>query len=145
MSFTSFFHLIFHSCSIGDFYPSPRNKIHNFNQCNMTFLDEEITLDVAVSKTERELGLSYREKLPNNEGMLFYLDKENQISFQTQKIKFDICIIFLDANKNILHFQVLPPKGNILSAPNSNYALELSANHCSKMQKIKTLPLCDRE
>ena len=111
----------------------------------MTFLDEEITLDVAVSKAERELGLSYRENLPNNEGMLFYLDKESQISFQTQKIKFNICIIFLDVNKNVLHSQILRPKGHILSTPNSSYALELSANHCSKMQKIETLPLCDRE
>ena len=87
MSFTSFFHLIFHSCSIGDYYPSPRNRIHNFNQCNMTFLDEEITLDVVVSKTERELGLSYREKLPNNEGMLFYLDKKVRFPFKRRKIK----------------------------------------------------------
>ena len=111
----------------------------------MTFLDEVITLDVAVSKAERELGLSYREKLLNNEGMLFYLDKESQVSFHAQRITFDICIVFLDANKIILHSQILPPKGHILSTPKSHYALEISANHCSKMRKTEYLPLCDRE
>jgi len=111
----------------------------------MTFLQEIITLDVAISKAERELGLSYRKKLHNNEGMLFYLDEGSQVSFHSQKIKFDLCIVFLDANKKILHSQILPPNGTLLSPHQSHYALELSANHCSKIKKIESLPLCDRE
>ena len=145
MSFTSFFHLIFQSCFSEDINTSTRNKIHNFSQCNMTFLEEIITLDVATSKAEKELGLSYRKKLHNNEGMLFYLNEGSKVSFHSQKIKFDLCIVFLDANKKILHSKILPPNGNISPPHQSHYALELSANHCSKIKKIESLPLCDRE
>ena len=145
MSFTSFFHLILHSCLFGENNTSQRNIIHNFSQCNMLFSSKEITLDLAITKAERELGLSYRKKLHNNEGMLFYFDESSQISFHSHTISFEICIVFLDSKKNILHSQVLPPNRQIVSPINSHYALELSANHCSEIKKVESLPLCDRD
>tara|TARA_B100000925_G_C21906675_1_gene429617 strand:+ start:380 stop:715 length:336 start_codon:yes stop_codon:yes gene_type:complete len=111
----------------------------------MPFAHEIITLDMALSKSERELGLSHRKNLLHNEGMLFYLDEASQVSFHSKKITFDICIVFLDENKRILYSQILPPNRHISSPLKSHYALELSAVHCTEMKKIEYLPLCDRD
>ena len=66
-----------------------QNKIDNefLEKLSFLTLEEIITLDVAISKAEKELGLSYRKKLHNNEGMLFYLNEGSQVSFHSQKIK----------------------------------------------------------
>lgn len=47
-------------------------------------------------------GLSGREKLPENSGMLFVFDKPDYHSFWMKDMKFAIDIIWIDENKKIV-------------------------------------------
>jgi uncharacterized membrane protein (UPF0127 family) len=143
MSFTSFFHLIFQSCSFFEYTVSESTVIHNFSQCTIDFFDQKITLDLAISKNEQELGLSYRKHIGIDEGMLFPIKKKKSVSFHSHTISFDICIVFIDEFFQILDSQILRPNEEIMSPRNTFYVLEMSPQNCSKMKTIKSLSLCD--
>ncbi|MFH0804319.1 MAG: DUF192 domain-containing protein [Candidatus Zambryskibacteria bacterium] len=94
----------------------------------------EVTLNVEVASTdvERERGLSGKEGLKENEGMLFEFDREGNYGIWMRDMNFPIDIAWLDKNKKIIHIEsdVLPetyPKVFNSSTP-SLYVLETGAN-----------------
>lgn len=53
------------------------------------------TVDVAVTSAEKERGLSFRNSLPNNHGMLFPYDNAQQYRFWMKDMKFPIDILWI--------------------------------------------------
>lgn len=69
-----------------------------------------LNIDVADTDTEREKGLSGREKLTENEGLLFIFEKEGNYDFWMKDMNFPIDIAWLDKDKKIIHIEknILP-------------------------------------
>ncbi|RJQ33749.1 DUF192 domain-containing protein [Candidatus Parcubacteria bacterium] len=64
-------------------------------------------LDVYVADTpaKQELGLSGREGLGFNEGMLFVFEKDDEYAFWMKDMKFAIDIIWIDASGKVVHIE----------------------------------------
>lgn len=60
-----------------------------------------VTAEVAKTPQVRSKGLSNRESLPQNSGMLFVFEKEERYSFWMKNMKFPIDIIWIDQDKQI--------------------------------------------
>lgn len=66
-----------------------------------------VTLNIEVADTniKREIGLSGRESLKENEGLLFIFDKEGSYGFWMKDMNFAIDIAWLDKNKQIIYIK----------------------------------------
>jgi len=74
-------------------YPQPTNVCFE-NKC---FKVETVSTD-----RDRAIGLSYRDRLDLDKGMLFVFDYEDKHSFWMRNTLIPLDIIWLDANKNIV-------------------------------------------
>lgn len=99
-----------------------------------------LNVEVADTSTERIKGLSGKEELSEDEGMLFVFDKEGYYGIWMKEMNFPIDIVWLDKNKKIIHVENAAspetyPKAFTSSSP-ALYVLETSANFF-KSHKIK--------
>ena len=82
--------------------------------------DKKIKLILAKSDKDRMKGLSGRNSLPEDQGMLFIFEKKGTYGFWMRDMKFNIDIIFIDDNKVV----------NIVeNAPSSAQAPNLTVYH----------------
>lgn len=66
---------------------------------------------IAKSAEEKEIGLSNKTSLGENEGMLFPFEKEDYYAFWMKEMRFPIDILYIRDNKIITLYQdVQPPK-----------------------------------
>ena len=64
--------------------------------------DIKIKVELADTPKERSKGLSKRDKLPENQGMLFIYDTPGFYSFWMKQMQFPIDIIWIDENRQII-------------------------------------------
>jgi uncharacterized membrane protein (UPF0127 family) len=94
------------------------------------------------------MGLSYTEKIDDNVGMLFVFDDVSTKNFWMRGMYFNIDIIWIDENKQVVGFfenvskdtfnQKNPEQSKIFRSPvNTKYVLEVNAGTIEKL-KIKT-------
>jgi uncharacterized membrane protein (UPF0127 family) len=93
-----------------------------------------LTADLALTNEQIEKGLSVKDKLKENEAMLFVFGESAKHSFWMKDMKFPIDIIWLDSDGNVVHIeQNLQPCVSVLIctsySPNieSQYVLETVA------------------
>lgn len=98
-----------------------------------------LTIDAEVARTadERGLGLSSRDEIGHNEGMLFVYDEENPASFWMRGMRFPLDFIWIDGARNVvdLTVDVPPPEPgtpdgeleSILPVTPVQYVLEVNA------------------
>jgi uncharacterized membrane protein (UPF0127 family) len=95
-----------------------------------------IKVDVADNAKSQEKGLSGREKLEENTGMLFVFKNSGVYPFWMKDMKFSIDIIWLDEAGKIIFIKknVSPDTFPETFSPekNSRYVLELSAGFSEK-------------
>lgn len=101
---------------------------------NVTINGFKLTADLALTNEQREKGLSVKDKLKENEAMLFVFEESAKHSFWMKDMKFPIDIIWLDSNGRVVHIeQNLQPCVSVLIctsySPNidSQYVLETVA------------------
>jgi uncharacterized protein len=76
--------------------PSKVNVIiNNFN----------LTAEVAITPEEQSKGLSIKENLQENEGMIFPYKAPKALAFWMKDMKFPIDILWLDGNKRVVHIE----------------------------------------
>lgn len=96
------------------------------------------SLDVAVSPSAHEIGLSQTDSLPVDRGMLFLYDTPGFYQFWMKGMKFPLDILFIrDSTIVTIARNVPPPSGNgdlPLYAPDkpANKVLEINAGLCDK-------------
>ena len=90
--------LIFTSFHLSIFKSSPITSI----QVGETVLDK---IEIADSVRERELGLSGRNSIENNFGLLFVFESLGRHGFWMKDMNFPIDIIWLDQNFTIVGLQ----------------------------------------
>lgn len=116
---------------------------------SITINEQKIDLLFAKTQEERETGLSGRESLGENQGMLFTFDRPGFYSFWMQDMKFPIDIIFINGDKVVTIYENVPPPaaGETLTIYKpeepADKVLELNANKAQelKLQKGATIEL----
>ena len=124
-------HLIF-NFSLVSFYTFSNEKI------NVSIYNKNITFNVEVAKTieERRIGLMYRKKLLNNEGMLFIFPREKIIQLWMKNTYIPLDVIFISENKVIVDIKKNMEKLSetiVKSKVKSRYALEFNAGLINKL------------
>ena len=69
---------------------------------NFFINDKQFLVEVAQSDAQKSLGLSDREGLNQNAGMLFIFNKPSKQYFWMKDMKFPIDIVWIDENKKIV-------------------------------------------
>ncbi|MCR4324683.1 MAG: DUF192 domain-containing protein [Candidatus Curtissbacteria bacterium] len=62
-----------------------------------------VNAKIAADEESRKNGLSKRDSLPLNEGLLFVFPEKGNFTFWMKDMKFAIDIIWLDENKRVVH------------------------------------------
>lgn len=114
-----------------------------------TINDQTINLSLANTPELREKGLSGRESLPENDGMLFTFDTPGYYGFWMKEMQFPIDIIFMNDGRVVTIYQNVQPaeEGQSLyiykPEEPANQVLELNANRSQELniQKGDTIPL----
>ena len=124
-------HLIFNFFLVS-FYTFSNEKI------DVSIYNKNITFNVEVAKTieERRIGLMYRKKLLNNEGMLFIFPREKIIQLWMKNTYIPLDVIFISENKVIVDIKKNMEKLSetiVKSKVRSRYALEFNAGLIKKL------------
>lgn len=99
--------------------------------------DKELKLEIASDSSSRSKGLSGREELCENCGMLFLFDKKSMYDFWMKDMKFPLDIVYIDGNKVSEVFTNVPMltdgKTTVISPKNpADKVLELNAFSAEK-------------
>ena len=99
--------------------------------------DLEIPVEVADTAETRRMGLSYRESLDKDSGMLFDMKKRAESSFWMKDMNFALDIVWIDGEKIVNISKNLPPEGNQPDMHYSSefpidYVLEVNDGFCEK-------------
>ena len=126
-----FIYLIFNFFLIS-FYTFSNEKI------DVSIYNKNITFNVEVAKTieERRIGVMYRKKLLNNEGMLFIFPREKIIQLWMKNTYIPLDVIFISENKIIVDIKKNMEKLSetiVKSKVKSRYALEFNAGLINKL------------
>ena len=114
------------------FYTFSNEKI------GVSIYNKNITFNVEVAKTieERRIGLMYRKKLLDNEGMLFIFPSEKIIKLWMKNTYIPLDVIFISENKVIVDIKKNMEKLSetiVKSKVKSRYALEFNAGLINKL------------
>ena len=98
------------------------------------------TFKLLIAKTsqEKELGLSKRDSLPKDTGMLFLFDSADYYAFWARDMRFPIDIIFINNDKIVTIFKDIKPQKDQNNLPIlrpkevSNLVLEINAGLSEK-------------
>lgn len=111
-----------------------RIKIHN----------KEYKVKEATSSEEKAKGLQGIDKLPEDEGMLFYFDPPQNVQFWMKDVSIPLDIVFIDDDEEVIKVQEgIPNDETFIEAPDVAYVLEVNAN--SGIQVGDELELDDEE
>ena len=126
-----FIYLIFNFFLVS-FYTFSNEKIE------VSIYNKNITFNVEVAKTieERRIGLMYRKKLLNNEGMLFIFPREKIIQLWMKNTYIPLDVIFISENKVIVDIKKNMEKLSetiVKSKVKARYALEFNAGLINKL------------
>lgn len=92
----------------------------------------KLTLEIVDTPSSRERGLSGRQSLGKDKGMLFVYDKPEILCFWMKDMNFDIDILWFDSNKKLVYQkqQATPgsyPKESFCPPIPAQYILEVAA------------------
>ena len=111
-----------------------RIKIHN----------KEYKVKEATTPEEKAKGLQGIDKLPEDEGMLFYFDPPQDVQFWMKDVSIPLDIVFIDDDEEVIKVQEgIPNDETFIEAPDVAYVLEVNAN--SGIQVGDELELDDEE
>lgn len=83
-----------------------------------TINNQRFNLTVAKSDQEKEIGLSERQSLPQDSGMLFVFEELNYYSFWMKNMRLPVDIIFIRGDQIVTIYEnVQPPKEETTSLP----------------------------
>lgn len=91
--------------------------------------DKEYIVKEAKTTEQRAKGLSEITDMPDNEGMLFYFDSPQSVSFWMKDTLIPLDIIFIDEDEEIISIkQGIPEDTTPITEDNVKYVLEVKIN-----------------
>lgn len=110
-----------------------------FQSSTATVNGQTYKIDVAKTQEEKEVGLSDKTQLADNQGMVFTFDNPGYYSFWMKKMKFPIDIVFIRDNRIVeVYPNAQPPTSETESLPiytplePADMVLELKAGQADK-------------
>ena len=102
---------------------SKRNKVLPINVAEI-----ELEVELATTFEEQILGLMYRDKLEENDGMLFVFPREKVLSFWMKDTRIPLSIAFIQADGRIIQIESMKPYSldTHVSKEKAKYALEMN-------------------
>lgn len=98
---------------------------------------ETFNTQVADTPTLKEIGLSYRKSIAQNEAMLFVFQKPGQYKFWMKDMNFPIDIIWLSSDKKIVYVKknLSPNTYPQVFGPtiNSQYVIEVTSDTVDRL------------
>lgn len=89
--------------------------------------DKEYKVKEAKTDQEKIKGLQGVEKLPKDEGMIFYFDPDEEISMWMKDTKIPLDIIFINEEQEVTKvYHGKPNDGTLVSSPETAYVLEVN-------------------
>jgi len=76
-----------------------------YKQVNVTVNGFKLVADIAANEAQRTKGLAVKDHLNENESMLFVFSSASNQAFWMKDMKFPIDIIWMDANKTVVHVE----------------------------------------
>ena len=100
-----------------------RNKILPINVAGI-----ELEVELATTFEEQILGLMYRDRLEENNGMLFVFPREKVLSFWMKDTRIPLSIAFIKADGRIIQIESMKPYSldTHVSKEKAKYALEMN-------------------
>jgi uncharacterized protein len=121
-----------------------RSGSNGYRQVNVTVNGLVLVADIAATDEQRTKGLSVKDRLAENEAMLFVFDNEAEHTFWMKDMKFPIDIIWIDTDKTVVHIEHnLQPCSSELFCPtykpidDSLYVLETVGGFAEKHDIVK--------
>ena len=121
-----------------------RSGSNGFRQINVIVNGAVLVADIAATDEQMTRGLSVKDSLDENEAMLFVFDEEAEHTFVMKNMKFPIDIIWIDADKTVVHIEHnLQPCSSALFCPtykpndDSLYVLETIAGFAERHDIVK--------
>lgn len=118
------------------------NTAYSFNkQGELSFTDSlnqfksKIDIEIADDDDKRMTGLMFRDKLAENQGMLFIFPEEDPQSFWMKNTVLPLDIIFVNAKQEIvkIHKNTTPySEQSYASGKPAQYVVEVNAGYCEK-------------
>lgn len=108
----------------------------NANVVNLKIKDQNYKIEMAVSSAQKIKGLSKRESLCKNCGMLFTFGFETQLPFWMKDTLIPLDMIWLDKNGTVVDIQTALETNSLKIYQNqtpAQYVLELNANDSNKI------------
>lgn len=107
----------------------------NYKKTRIKINSKIIIAQVADTESLRIQGLSGRNKLGKNKGMLFVFDNKDYYKFWMKDMKFPLDIIFINDDRIVdIKENLAVPSGNQIPSyrtkEKANYVLEVNAGFC---------------
>ena len=113
---------------------------------------QKFNVEFARSEAEKATGLMFRERLADDEGMLFMWNTSSPRQFWMKNTLINLDILFIDSDYRVVHIEESVQKGSsriISSLLPVQYVLEINAGQ-AQLRKItpgallsaKNLPMC---
>ena len=107
----------------------------------MVVAGQDFTVELAITADERRRGLSGRESLPPDAGMLFVFEGERVLSFWMKDTLIPLDILFIDGERRIVDIHTMPPQPGVTdaelavyrSSEPAMYALEVNAGVAAEL------------
>jgi uncharacterized membrane protein (UPF0127 family) len=115
---------------------------------NLTVGGVSLKAEIAEDDQSREMGLMFRDSLPEDHGMLFIFDQPHQASFWMKNTKIPLSIAFLENDRVISEEKSMRPYDETLIQSRSDkirYAIEVNAGWFDRHQvkpgtKVEGIP-----
>jgi uncharacterized protein len=82
-----------------------RSGSDGYQHVNVTLNGLVLVADIAATDEQRTKGLSVKDRLDENEAMLFVFDYEAQHTFWMKNMKFPIDIMWIDSDKTVVYIE----------------------------------------
>lgn len=91
--------------------------------------NKQYQVEEAITEEQKQQGLQNKESLNENEGMLFYYDNPETVSFTMKSVKFPIDMIFIDEDQ-VVKLVITEEVGSTktITVQDVSYVLEVNAN-----------------
>jgi len=107
----------------------------HFDSTTMTIKGKVFTVEVAATQAQEMRGLMYRNSMPEDHGMIFFLGEEQKISFWMHNTRIPLDIIFLDKDGKVLDIFNRKPLDDAGTGPDSPAlsVIELNGGMANKL------------
>ncbi len=107
------------------------------HEATMTLPDGNVSVEIASTKEEVEQGLSGRERIDQNEGMLFVFPSMGQYAFWMKDMKFVLDMVWISDEGRVVYIKenAIPdsyPKKTFKNEAYAKYVLEMKAGSVAK-------------